>query len=82
MSTTAMNAPARHARSGPSKDMQVAAALGRRRKRRDRIMLWLALAATAIGLAFLVSILATLLWRGTQALSFEVFTDVTRPPGS
>ena len=80
MSTTlaAPHVPA----AGPSKDAAVATVLGRRRKRRDRIMLWLALAATAIGLAFLVSILATLLWRGTQALSFEVFTDVTRPPGS
>jgi phosphate transport system permease protein len=68
--------------AGPRKDMQVAERLGNSRKRRDRIMLWLALAATAIGLLFLFSILITLTWRGLEAMSLRVFTDVTRPPGS
>ena len=68
--------------AAPQKDMQVAARLGASRKRRDRIMLWLALAATAIGLLFLFSILITLTWRGLEAMSLRVFTDVTRPPGS
>lgn len=74
MSTT-MNA-------APHKDMAAAAQLGARRKRKDRVLLWLALATTAIGLAFLLSIIATLLWRGLEAMSLHVFTDVTRPPGS
>jgi phosphate transport system permease protein len=68
--------------AAPRKDPVVATRLGRRRKRTDRLLLALALAATAIGLAFLASILATLLWRGMEAMSLRVFTDVTRPPGS
>ena len=68
--------------AGPAKNMAMAGRLGRRRRRTDRIMLWLALLATAIGLAFLLSILGTLLWHGLEAMSLRVFTDVTRPPGS
>jgi phosphate transport system permease protein len=68
--------------SGPAKDMAMATRLGQKRKRTDRILLWLALIATAIGLAFLLSIMATLLWRGMAGMSLTVFTDVTRPPGS
>jgi len=75
MSTTSMNA-------APRKDMAQGLKLANKRKRTDRILLWLALAATAIGLAFLLSIIATLLWRGLEAMSLHVFTDVTRPPGS
>ena len=70
------------AHSGPAKDQAVAAALGRSRKRKDHMLLALALAATAIGLTFLLWILATLLWKGLEAMSLTVFTDVTRPPGS
>jgi len=68
--------------SGPAKDQAMARRLGERRKRTDRILLWLALLATLIGLAFLISILATLLWRGLAAMNLTVFTEVTRPPGS
>lgn len=75
MSTTTMNA-------SPRKDMAIARELGAKRKRTDRILLWLALVATVVGLAFLFSIIATLMWRGIEALSLHVFIDVTRPPGS
>ena len=68
--------------AGPSKDAAVARRLGRRRRRKDRVLHWLAISATAIGLAFLLSILATLLYRGLEAMNLTVFTDVTRPPGS
>ena len=68
--------------AAPRKDMAQGLKLANKRKRTDRILLWLALAATAIGLAFLLSIIATLLWRGLEAMSLHVFTDVTRPPGS
>jgi phosphate transport system permease protein len=68
--------------AGPSKDAAMARQLGARRKRRDRLMLWLALAATTVGLLFLLSILVTLMVRGMEAMSLRVFTDVTRPPGS
>ena len=68
--------------TGPSKDAAVARRLGRRRRRKDRLLHWLAISATAIGLAFLFSILATLLYRGLEAMSLTVFTDITRPPGS
>ena len=68
--------------TGPSKDAAVARRLGSRRRRKDRLLHWLAITATAIGLAFLLSILATLLYRGLEAMSLTVFTDVTRPPGS
>lgn len=70
------------AQAGPAKDQVTAAALGRSRKRRDQILLTLALTATAVGLTFLLWILATLLWKGMAAMSLTVFTDVTRPPGS
>ncbi len=75
MSNTTMNA-------APRKDLVVARQLAARRRRTDRILLWLALLATVIGLAFLLSIIATLLLRGLQAMSLHVFIDVTRPPGS
>jgi phosphate transport system permease protein len=68
--------------AGPTKDIAKAGQLGARRKRRDRLMLWLALAATTVGLLFLMSILVTLIVRGMEAMSLTVFTDVTRPPGS
>jgi phosphate transport system permease protein len=68
--------------AGPHRDMAVSEQLGRRRKRVDRLLLWLAMGATSIGLLLLLSILATLFWRGLEAMSLRVFTDVTRPPGS
>lgn len=67
---------------GPRKDPEVAAALGRRRKRFDRIVRALCIGATLVGLAFLASILLTLTYRGFEAMSLRVFTNVTAPPGS
>jgi phosphate transport system permease protein len=67
---------------GPRKDPDVAAALGRRRKRADRIVRALCVASTLIGLAFLASILITLTYRGFAAMGPTVFTRVTAPPGS
>ncbi|MEO3470670.1 phosphate ABC transporter permease PstA [Roseomonas sp. CAU 1739] len=67
---------------GPRKDIDVAAALGRRRKRADRIVRLLCVAATLVGLAFLASILLTLTIRGFTAMGPNVFTRVTAPPGS
>lgn len=66
--------------AAPAKDMAMAQRLGRKRRNKDRLLLWLAITATTIGLAFLLSIIATLLWRGLEAMSLQVFTDVTRPP--
>lgn len=66
----------------PSKDLRVAAALGRSRKRADVIIRLLCILATIIGLFFLASILFTLFWRGFSAISLNVFTEVTKPPGS
>jgi len=56
--------------------------LGRKRKRLDRLARILCLAATVIGLLFLASILATLIWRGMAGLSLTVFTTPTLPTGS
>jgi len=67
---------------GPRKDPKVAAALGRRRKRADRVIRLLCMAATLIGLALLASILLTLTIRGFAAMGPGVFTRVTAPPGS
>ena len=67
---------------GPAKDPGVARALGRRRKRVNAIVKTLCIAATVIGLAFLASILLTLLYRGVAGLSLTVFTTSTLPPGS
>ncbi|MBR0649291.1 phosphate ABC transporter permease PstA [Roseomonas terrae] len=67
---------------GPRKDPEVAAALGRRRKRTNTIIRALCVGATLIGLAFLASILITLTYRGFEAMSVRVFTNVTAPPGS
>ncbi len=89
MSATTANAPGGlpggmtdGAIPGPAKDLRVSQALGRSRHRRNMIVKILCLAATAIGLLFLASILATLLWRGTAGLSLTVFTTSTLPPGS
>ena len=67
---------------GPRKDPKVAAALSRRRRRADRIVRTLCVAATLIALGFLASILLTLTVRGFEAMSLRVFTHVTAPPGS
>jgi phosphate transport system permease protein len=54
----------------------------RRRQRRNTIATTLALAATALGLGWLVLILGALLWQGFSGLSPAVFTEMTPPPGS
>ena len=52
------------------------------RRRRNQIAMGLSLAATVIGLGWLVLILGTLLWEGFSGLSVAVFTEMTPPPGS
>ena len=67
---------------GAAKDMTAARALGRRRKRSNRIVKTLCIGATGLALIFLASILATLLWKGIAGLSLTVFTTSTLAPGS
>jgi phosphate transport system permease protein len=67
---------------GPAKDQRVAARLGRSRHRSNVIVKSLCVAATAIGVLLLASILATLVIYGFAGLSPTVFTRVTAPPGS
>ena len=57
-------------------------ALYEARRRRNVVAKSLALAATIFGLAWLVLILAVLLWEGFSGLSLAVFTQMTPPPGS
>ena len=57
-------------------------ALYARRRRRNAIAKFLALAATAFGLGWLVLILGVLLWEGIGGLSLAVFTENTPPPGA
>jgi phosphate transport system permease protein len=52
------------------------------RRRRNRIMMGLSLAATLMGLGWLAVILAVLLWEGLSGLSLAVFTEMTPPPGA
>ncbi len=52
------------------------------RRRRNTMALGLSLAATAVGLGWLVIILGTLLWEGFAGLSLRVFTEMTPPPGA
>lgn len=78
MSATTAN----HAASGPAKDMRIAAELGRRRRRVALAVKAACYASTGVGLLLLLSILGTLVWNGFSAISINVFTDVTRPPGS
>src|SRR5436189_2087581 len=52
-----------------------------RRRRRNGIATVLALAATAVGLGWLVLVLGALLWQGFSGLSLSVFTEMTPPPG-
>jgi len=70
------------AMTGPKRDAGVADTLSRRRRRSDRIIKLLCIAATVIGLAFLAAILGTLLWLGAGGISAHVFTQSTKPPGS
>ncbi len=68
--------------TGPAKNIKVAEALGRNRKRSDVIVKSLCYAATGLGLILLASILATLLIRGFSGIGLSVFTEITKPPGS
>ena len=52
------------------------------RRRRDAIAKGLSLAATAVGLGWLVLILGALIWQGVGGLSLKVFTEMTPPPGA
>jgi phosphate transport system permease protein len=52
------------------------------RRRRNGIVTVAAVAATAVGLAWLAIILGVLLWQGFSGLSLRVFTEMTPPPGS
>jgi phosphate transport system permease protein len=52
-----------------------------RRRRRNAITMTLSVAATAFGAAWLVIILATLIWNGIAGLQLTVFTETTPPPG-
>jgi phosphate transport system permease protein len=67
---------------GPAKDQAASGVLGRRRHRANLLVKALCILATIIGLAFLASILFTLLWRGLGGLALSVFTTSTLPPGS
>jgi phosphate transport system permease protein len=58
------------------------ASLYARRRRRNALAMSLSLAATLIGLGWLVLILGALLWQGFNGLSLKVFTEMTPPPGS
>ncbi len=68
--------------SAPRRAPTAAAALGRRRRRADRILRALCAGATLVGLAVLASILLTLSLRGFAAFDLTVFTESTKPPGS
>jgi phosphate transport system permease protein len=62
--------------------MRVALRLGRRRHRANFVVEALCVLATLLALAFLASILFTLLWLGFGGLSLSVFMHITLPPGS
>jgi phosphate transport system permease protein len=82
MSTT-MSAPAAdESVHRVKRDPETAAKLGKRRRRTDQIVQALCIIATAVAVAFLISIILTLLARGIEALSPRIFTEVTLPPGS
>jgi phosphate transport system permease protein len=57
-------------------------ALYQRRLMTNRVALFLALGAMAIGMAFLAWILSTLIIKGLGGISWSVFTQTTPPPGS
>ena len=67
---------------GPAKDIAASEQLGRKRHRVNTVVKALCIIATTLGLAFLASILFTLIVRGIGGLSLVVFTTSTLPPGS
>lgn len=76
MSITTIGGPIH---SAPAKDMAVARALGRRRRLKDHLVRWFCIGATIVGLFFLASIMATLLWRGLAAMDLTIFTTEFQP---
>ncbi len=64
--------------AGPSRNAKVANQLSRSRHRTNSIVKALCVLATVIGLAFLGSILFTLIELGGGGLSAKVFTNITR----
>jgi phosphate transport system permease protein len=52
------------------------------RRRRNALMMSLAVGATLLGLGWLVVILGELFWQGFSGLSLAVFTEMTPPPGA
>jgi phosphate transport system permease protein len=52
------------------------------RRRRNAIAKGLALAATVVGLGWLVLILGVLVYKGLDGLTLSVFTEMTPPPGA
>jgi phosphate transport system permease protein len=52
------------------------------RRRRNAVAMGLSVAAAALGLGWLGLILGALLWEGVGALSPQVFTEMTPPPGA
>lgn len=70
------------ARGSVKRDPEVAARLGRRRRRTDQAIRALCVLATVVAVAFLISIIFTLVVRGLEAFGPRVFTEITLPPGS
>ena len=68
--------------SGNGRDAGTAARLGRRRRVADKLVAGLCVAATAIGLLVLASILWTLVSRGLGGISLGVLYRNTAPAGS
>jgi phosphate transport system permease protein len=52
------------------------------RRRKNSVTMALSLAATLLGLGWLVLILGVLLYEGFSGLSLRVFTEMTPPPGA
>ena len=52
------------------------------RRRRNAVMMTLAVGATLLGLGWLVAILGELFWQGFSGLSLAVFTELPPPPGA
>jgi phosphate transport system permease protein len=52
------------------------------RKRKSAVIMGLCIGATALGVAWLMSILATLLWNGLGGVSLSLFTEMTPPPNA
>jgi phosphate transport system permease protein len=68
--------------ANPARDMAIARRLGRNRRVVDRIVAGLCIAATAVGLLVLASILFTLLYRGVAGISLGVLYKNTAAAGS